>query len=107
MSVLIKGVKMPRSCNECPMSVGGYCIMSPKPNGDALNRHETTLWCPLVEVPTPHGRLIDAEKIANDINALKDNWNWYGNEYESGRYESYDYAVDMIEDAPAVIEAEE
>lgn len=55
-------------------------------------------------LPKNHGRLIDAEKIANDINALKDNWNRYGNEYESGRYESYDYAVDTIEDAPTIIE---
>lgn len=57
-------------------------------------------------LPKNHGRLIDAEKIANDINALKDNWNRYRNEYESGRYESYDYAVDTIEDAPTIIEAD-
>lgn len=57
-------------------------------------------------LPKGHGRLIDGDKIANDVNALKDNWNRYGNEYESGRYESYDYAVDTIEDAPTIIEAD-
>ncbi len=57
-------------------------------------------------LPKGHGRLIDAEKIANEVNALKDNWNRYGNEYENGRYESYDYAVDTIEDAPTIIEAD-
>lgn len=59
-----------------------------------------------VPLPKGHGRLIDAEKIANEINTLKDNWNRYGNEYESGRYESYDYAVDEIEKAPTIIEAD-
>lgn len=57
-------------------------------------------------LPKGHGRLIDGDKIANDINVLKDNWNRYGNEYESGRFESYDYAVDTIEDAPTIIEAD-
>jgi hypothetical protein len=50
--------------------------------------------------------LIDGEKIANDINTLKNNWNRFGNAYENGRYESYDYAVDTIEDAPTIIEAD-
>ena len=51
MAVLIKGMEMPKNCNECPMSVNGYCVVSPKrANGDALNVHETTLWCPLVEI---------------------------------------------------------
>jgi hypothetical protein len=25
-------------------------------------------WCPLVEIPTPHGRLIDADKFERDFN---------------------------------------
>ena len=57
-------------------------------------------------LPKGHGRLGDLDKIANKVNALKDNWNRYGNEYESGRYESYDYAVDVIEDASTIIEAD-
>lgn len=57
-------------------------------------------------LPKGHGDLKDADKIANEVNALKDNWDRYGNEYESGRYESYDYAVDMINDAPTIIEAD-
>ena len=106
MSVLIKGMEMPRSCNECPMSVGGYCIMSPKPNGDALNRHETTLWCPLVEVPTPHGKLIDADVLEREmVNGIK-----AGN-LEEG-YEDYaninnvDDCVECVRYADTIIEAE-
>ena len=59
------------------------------------------------QLPEKYGRLIDADEIANQINALKDNWNSCGNEYESGRYESYDYALDIIKDAPTIIEAEQ
>lgn len=82
-------------------------------NNDAYVLEEDVDWILLenaiangTPLPKGHGRLIDAEKIANDINALKDNWNRYRNEYESGRYESYDYAVDTIEDAPTIIEAD-
>lgn len=57
-------------------------------------------------LPKGHGRLGDLDKLANEVSALKDNWNRYGNEYESGRYESYDYTVDSIEDAPTIIEAD-
>ncbi len=57
-------------------------------------------------LPKGHGKLKDADKIANEVNALKDNWNRYGNEYESGRYESYDYAVDTIDNADTIIEAD-
>ena len=57
-------------------------------------------------LPKGHGRLIDADKIANEVNARKDNWDRHGNEYESGRYESYDCVVDMIDDAPTIIEAD-
>lgn len=60
-----------------------------------------------VLLPKGHGRLKDADKIANEVNALKDNWNRFGNEYESGRYESYDYAVDTIDNADTIIEADE
>lgn len=59
-----------------------------------------------VVIPKGHGKLKDADKIANEINALKDNWNRYGNEYESGRYESYDYAVDTIDNVDTIIEAD-
>ena len=57
-------------------------------------------------LPKGHGRLIDAEKFANYVNDLKEGWNRCGNEYESGRYESYDYVADTIENAPTIIEAD-
>jgi len=81
MSILIKGVEMPKCCGECYV---GFC----KQIGCELSigfddynksRHHN---CPLVPVP-PHGRLIDADALPIDI------------EWED------------ILDAPTVIETEE
>lgn len=53
-------------------------------------------WCPLVEIKTPHGRLID-ERVAYDKIA----------EQEGGYYMDMD-GVDMgLQETPTVIEAEE
>ena len=66
MSVLIKGVKRPEGCITCfCMSFGRddytmWCQWLDEPLGEWGKRRGK--WrhpdCPLVEVPTPHGRLI-------------------------------------------------
>lgn len=61
MSVIVKGMEMPKNCWECSLSdidddFGRCCLYS----GIAcltIGRQDN---CPLVEIPTPHGRLIDA-----------------------------------------------
>ena len=67
--ILIKGMGMPQKCGQCklfhaeyPMyctAVKGYRTVG-APYG--MSRPD---WCPLVEIPTPHGRLIDADELAN------------------------------------------
>ena len=52
MSVLIKGMKMPKNCEDCRFEDFGGCMFRVKRSD-----------CPLVEVPTPHGRLIDADEL--------------------------------------------
>ena len=67
MSVIVKGMEMPKNCWECSLSdidddYGRCCLYS----GIAcltIGRQDN---CPLVEIPTPHGRLIDADKLARD-----------------------------------------
>lgn len=72
MSVLIKGMKMPKNCTICRFCVpeadpgdGEMCMATgrfmPPCSTERLEE------CPLVEVPTPHGRLIDAGKLERDI----------------------------------------
>ena len=65
MSVLVRGMKMPNRCLDCPLMVSRYndeCIVQ----SEAVNEIART-WddlkanCPLIDVPTQHGRLIDAD----------------------------------------------
>ena len=62
MSVLIKGMKMPKNCCECPIKVWGYeGYICPFSGIEALNIG-IQRDCPLIELP-PHGRLIDADAL--------------------------------------------
>ena len=65
MSVLVKDIKMPKRCLDCPMydCYNYYCKLysfgiPARYNGDGSIRPE---WCELVELPEKHGRLIDAD----------------------------------------------
>lgn len=65
MDVLIKDMDMPKNCKECPFSDHeAWCLIP----GDWRKRYycpdnEVSDDCPLVGVPTPHGRLIDADEL--------------------------------------------
>ena len=92
--------KMPLRCFECAYisssTMDGYsCKVSHKSlaseHGINISRPD---WCPLVEIPTPHGRLGDLGKLFKEINIADD----YGAD-----------ALDvlrLVKDAPTVIEAE-
>lgn len=65
MSILIKGMVMPKTCIECPIQFGGMCYVQP-PEIDEPRVAPTvdqcvsrTSWCPLIEIPEHHGDLID------------------------------------------------
>lgn len=110
MSVLVKGMKMPKSCKECQVSFGygndEYCPFLFEPN-DAIE--DELMWkecpkegrladCPLVEIPTPHGRLGDLDKLkAQYVHGKADD------EIESAWISNIRRA---IANAPTVIEAE-
>ena len=100
MSVYIKDMEMPDSCNHCFVTPG-CCpavrkrIKSDKPGYKwipANYRHED---CPLIEVPAQHGRLIDADK-------LKSYW-----EPDHSRYFDADYFIHTIDTAQTIIPASE
>ena len=78
MSVLIKGMKMPTSCARCPMLDGdrldGLCHAASRwldddeywtwyvyPEGDMDDSKPCN--CPLIELPSPHGKLIDVSSL--------------------------------------------
>lgn len=70
MSILIKGMEMPKNCYDCPLFESIYhlhgCHAVPKSFDDMdmwnFVGDDRPLWCPLVSVP-PHGRLIDADAL--------------------------------------------
>ena len=61
MSVLIKDMEMPSNCNDCDID---FCIFKYEARDDIGKTRSDH--CPLVEVPTPHGRLIDADVLKED-----------------------------------------
>ena len=58
MSVLIKGIKKPKDCYTCKFKDINDCKL-----WVIMNFGEIHPECPIVEVKTPHGRLIDADKL--------------------------------------------
>ena len=65
MSLMIKGMNMPKSCKDCPCREypkfsfeSNWCCLNQKTISDVRVISPN---CPLIEVPTPHGRLIDAD----------------------------------------------
>ena len=101
MSVLVKGMKMPRDCKHCKIAFydevyGTICPFIGIAFEVDAKRQKT---CPLVEVPTPHGRLIDHKKLEKD---LGERWN-VNDDQDFCNKEVWH----ALEEAPTVIEAEE
>ena len=86
MSVLIKGMDMPESCCECPCEYDSFrCNVTGTKFWDIEDFDTLTQRlpnCPLVEIKTPHGRLIDADDSKNFVEyhrLSEDGYRWiYG-----------------------------
>ena len=100
MSVLIKGMKMPEKCGSCDL----FHVESPM-HCTVVKGHKTVGapygmprpdWCPLVEIPEPHGRLIDADALQCKVDDIG-----------LGYYEVLGVTEDTIEMAPTVIPRED
>lgn len=68
MSVIVKGMEMPKNCAECKMWCICEClndfedfesICYAVEDGDLIRDKN----CPLIEIPTPHGRLGDLDEL--------------------------------------------
>lgn len=90
MSILIKGIKMPKSCLLCPFGdeFGKCCV-----NLELEDANELTHSCPLVELPD-HGDLIDADWLKEEC---KEPEVWWETETQMKR---------ILANAPVVIPAE-
>ena len=92
MSIIIKGMDMPRSCGEC---------------GEVWCEHWHYSWnqpyesyknpnCPLIEIPAPHGRLIDIDEVPK--------YNIVSRPFREGWNEALKYIDKFV---PTILEAEE
>lgn len=99
MSVLIKGMGMPESCCVCPVNMEScnYGFEYLRDHPELYERRAEN--CPIVEVPTPHGRLIDAD--AFEANMQNE---WERNEISNSEWIHF---REMINAEPIIIEAEE
>ena len=122
MSLLIKGMKMPKDCRECLMQVyyssgKTWC----KPADRLLAEDYKPIpfdgrpdWCPMVELPEKHGRLIDGDELFKQMNIAIDMMSGMmkaiGAEDDEGmqmELKAYRDIRDGIKDYETVIEAED
>ena len=111
MSVLIKGMRMPTSCVN--RISGGACInllrceacINPKTHAPYIGERPDN--CPLVEVPTPHGRLIDADALRDAMYHEAFETDTQMQKWDSGCWVRYKMFEQKEEAAPTVIEAED
>ena len=118
MSVIVKNMEMPKCCTECS------CCRHDNWNGETAHQCNVSLitfgaedenwiydqrpnWCPLAEIPTPHGRLGDLDALYEEISNGNKAYN--GIEGYDGEYQhigDVDDCLDVIKMADTVIEAE-
>lgn len=115
MSILIKGMEMPKSCRDCFVNINtaafpacplaenyaaGKALVA-----DGLGHDIRPDDCPLIEIP-PHGDLIDRDALMNMCREMQSiEWNNKASPYSwAYAYESFE---DDIDNAPTIIPAEE
>lgn len=99
MSLLIEGMDMPKNCRQCDFT---HCTRFGQKLCTFLNEATSIKKklsdCPLTEIPSPHGRLIDADRL---IAVLKSTIP------HEQRTSAVFCVLKHIENAPTIIEAEE
>lgn len=111
MSVMIRGMKMPEDCPVCPLAhwnkldcFTGCELIKRYFDKEDMETRGRPSFCPLVELPAQHGRLIDAYELAIEILKLQK----YRFSIEDPEiFVSRKAVMQAISDNPTVIEAEE
>lgn len=95
MSILIKGLDMPKDGNSIDISVqdsGAVLVKS----SEGYYEYKGNI---AVEIPTPHGRLIDESKVVSRMLDSYMNAGLHGEDYKK--------VCKYIKQAPTILEAEE
>ena len=93
MSVLIRGMEMPRVCAECFMDPPCCKAFS----GDIRIWKERHPDCPLVEVKEPHGDLADKDKLMQEF---------MDSDLDHLQRDDWKEVIQIVSDADVIIEAE-
>ena len=114
MSILIKDIGMPESCARCQFSIAyysidGYSCALCNGSADWSIDHRPD-WCPLIEIPDGHGRLIDADALMKEFEKAENTMAEHGQEYSFSFMSSSQeistewYAVEeMVDNSPTII----
>ena len=86
MSIFIRDMKMPKDRGVF------VCVL---PDGTAIVQDDVVMHTTAVEVPTPHGRLIDADAL------MQDGWYLSRTNFHKGKYE-----VSLCSSFPVIIDGE-
>lgn len=63
-SIIVRGIDKPESCGKCFFRDGIFCkVKNYKRISYVALDGKIEIWCPLVEVKTPHGRLGDLDEL--------------------------------------------
>ena len=119
MDLIFKNVKMPESCDECPVCdyEQANCLLADERNTlphDGRRRD----WCPVSALPQGHGCLIDADAYAKLLRERRDAQSRWrdkmlreGNREEADRAEllalTYNDALLVLGKMQIIVEAEE
>ena len=97
MSVIVKGMKMPKCCAECPLNHDAECYLY---NRLVCEEPYTQRgdWCPLAEIK-PHGRLIDADALRENIKESR--------KRQPKIADDYFIVANWLRSAPTIIERED
>ena len=103
MSVIVKGLEMPKACADCHLNLDATC--SPKGYMVEDSCYEKRAdWCPLIELQ-PHGRLIDADAF---MEMYKEKYCAECDDHHGLRCRVcfVDSLFDHMQTAPTILEAE-
>ena len=113
MSVIVKNMEMPERCGRCffvrwsNLHQTAWCTLAQEACFEDFSRdykNRRADFCPLVEIPTQHGRLIDTDEPMTKISTMmqEPDYQHEGEDWMVGLI----MARDALDDAPTVIEAE-
>ena len=135
MSILIKGMEMPSDCAHCFAAAIGYdsplysscklycravdkfadcatVVTEAKTLGMLREYQGRPDWCPLVEIKTPHGRLIDADALMDKYEMMENSCAEHGRAFSFSFKDCGEKCAEWwtVQDAlsrePTIIEAE-